>query len=75
MTVEFRFNIHDRVRIPELDRSGLVLALYVSETGKQYSVRYFDNGKAETVYLYESEITPQEPKATIGICLPSTPTV
>ena len=50
-------NLHDRVRITELETNGIVVGIYISETGTQYQVRYFYNGDAKTVYFYADELT------------------
>lgn len=52
-----KFSIGDSVMISQLSVKGRVLALYITETGTQYSVRYFDNAKAEIVYFYENELS------------------
>ena len=54
--IEFAFSRGDTVRIKELERPGKVESLWFGDPGKQYSVRYFYNGKAETVHFYESEL-------------------
>lgn len=50
------FPLKQKVYITELEKSGMVMAIYISETGTQYSVRYFDNCEARTVYFYDNEI-------------------
>ena len=54
--LNLKFNLKDKVQITELERPGRVLAIYVSDTGIQYQVRYFDNEEAKTVYFYEDEL-------------------
>ena len=49
--------LHDRVLISELETLGVVIGIYISETGTQYQVRYFYNGDAKTVYFYENELS------------------
>lgn len=50
------FQLGDKVCISELKRPGRIKAIYISEDGIQYNVRYFDDGKAQTVYFYEEEL-------------------
>ena len=52
-----KYAIKDKVHITDIHRFGVVLAIYISETGTQYSVRYFDDAKPQTIYFYESELT------------------
>ena len=54
--LNLKFNLKDKVQITELERPVRVLAIYVSDTGIQYQVRYFDNEEAKTVYFYEDEL-------------------
>ena len=61
MSPKFDHNVHDRVRILELERPGIVKGIYVCETGIQYQVRYFDNAKALTEYFYVEEIEAVSP--------------
>lgn len=57
------FKLQERVRIPELNCIGMVIAIYFSETGTQYSVRYFMHGKPEQCYFYLFELEPMEPRS------------
>jgi len=50
-------SINDKVKINELSVSGRVIALYITEIEVQYSVRYFDHGKVDTVYFFEDELS------------------
>ena len=54
---KLKFTVGDRVKIVELNRPGRVLGVYLCDTGLMFQVRYFDNGKAETVYFYPDELT------------------
>ena len=56
MTLETEYNIQDRVHIVELNRDGVVIGFFIDGDGLQYRVRYFDNGKPETVYFFISEL-------------------
>ena len=57
MTITTKFDIGQRVRISELDRSGVVTEIYYNEFGVQYRVRYFDNAAPQTVTFYERELS------------------
>jgi hypothetical protein len=48
--------LKDRVRIPELETKGRVIALFISDVGTQYQVRYFDHGDVKTVYFFDDEL-------------------
>ena len=61
MDIKTTFSIKDKVRINELSVTGRILAVYVTAIGVSYSVRYFDNGKVDTVYFYEDELTLEKP--------------
>lgn len=54
--IHFDFSLGETVYITELKSIGRVIALYVSETGLQYRVRYFYNGEAKDTYFYPDEI-------------------
>jgi len=56
MKIETVYNINDCVSIVELERKGRIVSIFITATGMQYSVRYFWNGEANTVYFYEEEI-------------------
>jgi len=51
-----RLSIKDHVEIPMLEISGRVIAIYISDIGTQYSVRYFDHAKVQTVYFFDDEL-------------------
>lgn len=56
VTVPLDFSLGDRVRIPAIERNGRVIAIYISDSGVQYQVRYFDDGKPQVVYFYHDEL-------------------
>lgn len=57
ITVPHKFWLRQTVKIKPLDgASGVIVAIHISVDGFQYSVRYFNNGKAEEVYFYGHEI-------------------
>ena len=57
MNIEVKWTIKSRVYIRELKTVATVIAVYISETGIQYSCRYFDDRSALTAYFYESELS------------------
>ena len=52
----FDFEIGQKVTIVELERTGLVISIWINKAGVQYEVRYFDKAEAKTVYFYPSEL-------------------
>jgi len=56
MTIESEFDLHDDVRIKELDRPGKVLSIYIAPKGIQYNVRYIYDGCAKEVYFFADEL-------------------
>ena len=57
MIINSNFNINDRVKITILENlKGRVVALYQSEHGITYKVRYFWECVVNEVYFYEDEI-------------------
>lgn len=70
MTIESPFSLRQRVHIIPLNLDGIVWSIWLGEDGLQINVRYFYNGKAETVYFSTDELTavitdPQRPGFTI----------
>ena len=56
MKIETVFDLFERVKIKELDMSGVVVSVWVSKSGVQYETRYFLNGEAKNVYMFETEL-------------------
>lgn len=56
MIVSYKFDIGQDVFLKELERPGVVIALYTGRRGSEYQVRYCFNGKYEEVYLFEHEL-------------------
>lgn len=50
-------DIGDRIYITELKTSGIIISIFITSMAIQYEVRYFFNGKAECVHMFEWEIT------------------
>ena len=53
---EIKFQINEKVKINELERIGRINSVWITKTGIQYEVRYFDKCEAKNVYFYEDEI-------------------
>jgi len=60
MMLELKFSIGDRVQIAEVERPGRVLGVWLTKTGMQYEVRYFDKAEAKSVYFYEDELVAKD---------------
>lgn len=59
--VEFKFAFGDKVWINDLQCYGRVLSCWHTRSGKQYELRYFIDGKHETSYLFEDELSEKKP--------------
>lgn len=66
MKIETKFAIKDRVWINELRTPATVLAIYIAETGVQYSCRWFDSKSSNTAYFYESEVSSVPEQEVVG---------
>jgi hypothetical protein len=55
-TASIRWEIGERVRIPELERPAIVLSVWINKAGTQYEVAWFDNGDRKTAYMLEAEL-------------------
>lgn len=53
---QFKFDIKQKVLIEEINVKGRVIALYVTQEGVEYKVRYFDNAEGKTHYFFEDEL-------------------
>lgn len=58
-TEEFKFDLHDRVIIREIQRPGIIVGLLIDHLGVQYHVRYWDNSDKNYVWLQADEIEPR----------------
>lgn len=54
--VEVSFDIGDSVEIPELERKGRVSSIFITASGVQYQVRYFNNSELKEVYFFREEL-------------------
>jgi hypothetical protein len=48
--------LNQTVLITELRCKGIIKSIWITETGRQYQVRYFDQAEARTTYFYENEL-------------------
>lgn len=66
MTIETKFELSQKVYIPQLSTTGRVTAFYLTKLGGlQYYVRYFrTGGNPENEYFFEDELSDQIPNAT-----------
>ena len=60
MNICVEHNIGDRVCIPELEKVGVVVSIWVQMKGTQYEVRYFDNAEIHICYFFADEIKSTE---------------
>jgi hypothetical protein len=51
-----KFKLKDKVKIIDLDWKGIIIAIFISDLGVQYKVRYFYTGDAKEVYFFEEEL-------------------
>lgn len=58
-TVEFQFNLCDKVILKEIQRPGVIDLLQLDNLGKMYRVAYWDDAERKTVWLYADEIAPR----------------
>lgn len=56
MIIEYKFNLLDRVKVTELELTGLVISVWSGKRGNEIEVRVFINGKPEYIYFLESEL-------------------
>lgn len=66
MKLQTKFDIADRVWISELRIPSTVLAIYISEIGTQYNLRWFAIQDPKTGYFFESEVTELPENEKIG---------
>ena len=67
MKIETKFDLFQKVYIPELKINGKILNIFIDCASRiQYRVRYFDAFKVQDVYFDEDEISDEFPKTPIG---------
>lgn len=55
-TIVMQFEIGEEVEIIALGYKGRVVALWITNAGSDYEVRYLHNGEQHKGYFYEDEI-------------------
>jgi len=56
VTIEYKFNIHDRVLLIDLETYGTVDSLTTDINGSMYRVVFWYNGDRKSVWVYDYEI-------------------
>ena len=56
VTVEFEYDIGDKVNILEVDIPGRVTSIIKDVNGLQYLVAYWYNGERQSTWLFEWEL-------------------
>lgn len=56
MKIETKYNLARKIWINEIERPGTIKEILIDSFGVQYSVRYFNDGVAKTVYFFENEL-------------------
>jgi hypothetical protein len=59
-TLKIKVDVGERVRVPALECTAVILGLYVGKHWTTYEIAYFHNGKRESCYLYEHEFEVRE---------------
>jgi hypothetical protein len=62
MKIDFAYSLKQRVYIKDLHIFGTVTSLWYGETGNQYQIAYFYEGKRYKEYFYEFELEFSEDK-------------
>ena len=50
------------VSVPELSVKGRIVSVFIGDFGVQYNVRYFINGEAKMVYMFDLDTLDTEKK-------------
>jgi hypothetical protein len=56
MTVEFRFELKQRVLVKEIQRPGRIDMIQIDNLGVMYRVAVWDNGERKQIWLFDDEI-------------------
>jgi hypothetical protein len=54
-TVKIKADVGERVRVPTLECTAVIIALYVGAHATTYEIAYFHDGDRKTCYLYDHE--------------------
>ncbi|TDI96998.1 MAG: hypothetical protein E2O29_01825 [Deltaproteobacteria bacterium] len=55
--MDFKFKMGDTVVIDEIERPGRIVSIWIQHIGMQYEVRYFLDGEAKSVFMFDNELT------------------
>ena len=59
MTIQTKFDLGQRVIIPELENTrAVVMSIRLTAYGISYAVAWFNSGKREEEFLWENELAP-----------------
>lgn len=64
-SLNLKFYLKNRVRITDFNKLGTVIAVYISDVGIQYFVRFYDGADFKTCYFFEEELDDQVEKLKI----------
>jgi hypothetical protein len=56
MQLESKFDFQEKVKLIPLDTVATVDTLLFTKRGIELGIRYFCNGKQESIYVFESEL-------------------
>ncbi len=56
MNIITKYNLQDIVTIKEIKQAGRIVSIWITSTGLQYEIKYFQEGKIQKEYFYEDEI-------------------
>jgi len=59
VTVKFNFDIHDAVKLVDINIDGYIDSLIKDVNGLQYRVVYWNDGTRKSTWVYEREIKPR----------------
>lgn len=56
MKINSKFDIFDKIYIPEISRDGKIIAIWITSLALEYKVKYFHNGDVKEAYFLEDEL-------------------
>ena len=65
-TIKIKYDIDEKVFIPEFDINGKISQVSYDRSGIQYQVRYFFNGEMKFFWVNENDITPKADSDVVG---------
>ncbi len=69
-TLMLKFELKEKVFVPELKTTGMVIGIYFEDTGLSYRVRWFRAGEPFQAILYEHELAEYTGQQTVGFTGP-----